>query len=55
MVMGQFLSDSERISFHRQDFMGVLNDEYIPAWAAEKLKELNAPAEPEQQDGGISM
>ncbi len=54
-VMGQFLKDGERTYYYRQDFIGVLSDEHLPAWAAEKLEELNAPAEPEQQDGGISM
>ena len=53
--MGQFLKDGERTHYYRQDFIGVISDENLPAWAAEKLQELNAPAEPEQQDGGISM
>ncbi|MDD4164468.1 MAG: DUF3849 domain-containing protein [Eubacteriales bacterium] len=54
-VLGQFLKDGERVYYNRNDFIGVLSDEHLPAWAAEKLEELNAPAEPEQQDGGISM
>ena len=53
-VMGQFLKDGERTHFYRQDFIGVLSDENIPAWVAQKLEELNVPAGPEQ-DGGISM
>ncbi|HCA28078.1 MAG TPA: hypothetical protein DEP23_00110 [Ruminococcaceae bacterium] len=53
-VMGQFLKDGERTHYYRQDFIGILSDENIPAWAVEKLQELNAPAEPEQ-DGGIYM
>ena len=54
-VMGQFLKDGERTHYYRQDFIGVLSDENIPTWVAQKLEELNAPAEPEQQDDGISM
>ena len=53
-VMGQFLKDGERTHYYRQDFIGVLSDEYMPAWVVQKLEELNVPTEPEQ-DGGISM
>ena len=53
-VMGQFLKDGEQTHYYRQDFIGVLSNEYLPPWTAQKLEELNASAEPEQ-DGGISM
>lgn len=52
-VMGQFLSDGEETHFHRDDFLGVLKDEYLPEWAAEKLAELSPPAEDE--DTGMTM
>lgn len=55
LVMGQFLIDGEHTSYYRQDFIGVLSDEYLPAWATKKLHELDNPTEPEQQGGGISM
>ena len=36
-VGGQFLIDGERTSFTRQDFIGVIADEFIPDWARKKL------------------
>lgn len=34
------LGDGEETFWHREDFIGVLKDELLPAWASEKLKEL---------------
>ena len=39
-VFGKFLKDGENTSFNRSDFLGVIKDECIPEWAAEKLAEL---------------
>lgn len=36
------LGDGEETFWHREDFIGVLKDEFLPAWASEKLKELTA-------------
>ena len=36
-VFGKFLKDGENTNFNRSDFLGVINDECIPEWAAEKL------------------
>lgn len=36
------LGDGEETFWHREDFIGVLKDELLPAWASEKLKELIA-------------
>lgn len=46
-VMGCFLADGEETHFHRDDFIGILRDECIPEWAAEKLAELSPPSEDE--------
>ena len=52
-VMGEFLNDGENTSYHRDDFIGVIKDEFLPEWAAEKLEEINAV--PEQSDDGMTM
>lgn len=36
-VFGYFLKDGERCSFDRSQIHGVLKEEYLPEWAAEKL------------------
>lgn len=48
-VMGQFLRDGEETNFRREDFVGVLKEEFLPEWAAEKLMQLQPPNE--QEDG----
>lgn len=40
-VFGYFLSDGELGEFCRHDFIGVIADEYIPDWAAERLAVLS--------------
>ena len=44
-VFGRFLRDGECTHFNRSDFLGVIRDECIPAWATEKLAELASPEE----------
>ena len=44
-VFGQFLKDGEKTHFQRNDFIGILKDEYLPGWAQEKLAELQPPEE----------
>ena len=34
------LGDGEMTRWNRADFMGVLKDQFLPDWAAEKLAEL---------------
>ena len=41
-VYGQFIKDNEQTSFYRQDFLGVLKNEYLPDWAREKLAEIQS-------------
>lgn len=50
-VFGQFLFDGERCQYTRHDFIGVLKDELLPDWAAEKLKAMKQESVPEE--GGI--
>lgn len=38
-VYGVFLSDGEQCSMHRADFLGVIDEAYIPKWASEKLEQ----------------
>ena len=52
-VFGKFLKDGENTSLNRSDFLGVIKDECIPEWAAEKLAELEPPDEDESE--GITM
>lgn len=46
-VFGKFLKDGEDTHFYREDFAGILKDEYLPDWAREKLNELQTPEESE--------
>lgn len=52
-VFGKFLKDGENTNFNRSDFLGVIKDECIPEWVAEKLAELEPPDEDESE--GITM
>lgn len=48
-VFGQFLIDGEKMRFDRGDFVGVLDEQYLPEWAKEKLqKEQTASDAPEE-------
>jgi hypothetical protein len=41
-VFGFFLKDDEETSFARHQFMGVVDEQYLPEWAKEKLEEINS-------------
>lgn len=49
-VFGTFLKDGESAQFHRSDFIGVIKEEFLPEWAAEKLQELLPPEESTSED-----
>ena len=49
------LSDGEKTRLARGDFAGVLDEQYLPDWAAEKLAELQAKEQPEPSSGGMEM
>lgn len=50
-VFGEFLKDGEKTQFNRQDFIGVLKEEYLPEWAQEKLAEL----QPSDESDSMTM
>lgn len=52
-VFGSFLKDGERGNFYRADFLGVIDEKYLPEWAQEKLSELSQQTEDENQ--GMTM
>lgn len=52
-VFGQFLNDGEETHFYREDFIGVIKDEYLPEWAKAKLAGTQRPGE--GQDDGMTM
>ena len=64
-VYATCLGDGEEARWNREDFMGVLDEQHLPDWAAEKLAELRGPAqgqgEPVQEQnsgpaqGGMEM
>ena len=50
------LGDGEQTRWNRNDFVGVLKDEYLPDWAKESLKQYQRPEQAEKQEmqlGGI--
>ena len=51
------LGDGEKLRWNRYDFDGVLDERYLPDWAAEKLAELQGPQQeqPEPSSGGMEM
>ena len=49
-VFATCLGDGEKARWNRSDFMGPLDEQYLPDWAAEKLAELRNPGQ-EQTDG----
>lgn len=48
-VFATCLGDGEKVRWNRTDFMGVLDEQYLPDWAAEKLAELRGTTQ-EQSD-----
>lgn len=50
-VFGTFLKDGEEAQFNRQDFLGVLMDEYLPDWARESLAKIRAVQAPDEDEG----
>ena len=48
-VFGEFLIDGEELRLNRDDFIGVLDEQYLPEWAREKLqKEQTASDTPDE-------
>lgn len=57
-VFATCLGDGEKARWNRADFVGVLDEQYLPDWAMERLAELRGPDQ-EQTDtpsqGGMEM
>ena len=49
-VFATCLGDGEKARWSRSDFIGVLDEQYLPDWAMERLSELRGPVQ-EQPDG----
>ena len=47
------LGDGEEARWNRADFTGVLDEQYLPDWALEKLEELLGPQQ--KQGSGPNM
>lgn len=52
-VYATCLGDGEKTRWNRSDFVGVLDEQYLPDWAREKLEELRSPQQ--EQDSGPTM
>lgn len=48
-VFATCLGDGEKARWNRLDFMGVLDEQYLPDWAQEKLMELRTPAQQQEE------
>ncbi len=52
------LGDGESVYWNREDFCGVLNEQYLPEWALEKLESLRTPTQEQTAApvmGGMKM
>ena len=49
------LSDGETTRWNRHEFIGVLDEKYLPDWAREKLMELTAPRQEEPAAGEMKL
>lgn len=52
-VYATCLSDGEDARWNREDFTGVLDEQYLPDWAVEKLTELRSSRQ--EQNTGPTM
>ena len=49
------LGDGEMTRWDRSEFVGVLDDKYLPEWAKEKLTELTAPKQDAPELAGMTL
>lgn len=49
------LGDGEMTRWNRDEFIGVLDEKYLPDWAREKLMELTAPRQEEPAAGEMKL
>jgi len=52
-VFATCLGDGEQTRWNRSDFAGVLDEQYLPDWAREKLEELRGLQQEPEQSGPI--
>ncbi|MDE7262168.1 MAG: hypothetical protein K2N78_08960, partial [Oscillospiraceae bacterium] len=52
-VYATCLGDGEQTRWNREDFTGVLDKQYLPGWAQEKLDQLHSPQQ--EQSTGPAM
>ena len=52
-VYGTYLNDGDKGTHMREDFLGVIQEKYLPDWAKATLQELIAPRT--EQSGGMNM
>ena len=52
-ISGYFLKDDEFCHFRRSDFYGVVDEQYLPEWAKEKLQEYQAQDESQTIEGDL--
>lgn len=49
------LGDGEMTRWNRDEFIGVLDEKFLPEWAQEKLAELTAPRQEESAMGEMKL
>lgn len=49
------LGDGETTRWNRHEFIGVLDEKYLPDWAREKLMELTAPRQETPATGEMKL
>ena len=54
-VFATCLLDGETARWNREDFIGVLDEKYLPDWARENLMELTAPRQVEPAAGEMKL
>lgn len=54
-VFATCLADGEETRWGREDFTGILDEQYLPDWAAEKLVEFRGPRQEQAPSGGMEM
>ncbi len=53
-VFGYFIKDDERYCWNRNDFIGILKEQYVPDWVKEKLN-ISEDTAGSLENSGISM
>ena len=54
-VFATCLGDGEKARWERSDFIGALDEQYLPDWAVERLTELRGPEQSGPEMGGMEF